>query len=112
MRFIRAEYSIFIIAYTLYVINYGLNLVISFDGVSTSCPLWESEWMFSPSKSPQLTAKEESEQWSKLWETWFESLSELIPAVKEDFERLHSDIVLKFHLSKSCLLYTSDAADE
>ena len=56
--------------------------------------------MFSPSKSPQLTAKEESEQWSKLWETWFESLSELIPAVKEDFERLHSDIVLKFHLSK------------
>ncbi|MBK5275339.1 MAG: hypothetical protein JJE30_09850 [Desulfuromonadales bacterium] len=76
-----------------------LNELVKF--ASNQVGIWESEWMFSPSESPHLTAKEESEHWSKLWETWFETLSELIPDMKEQSERLHSLSVIQYQLSKS-----------
>jgi hypothetical protein len=75
-----------------------LNELVKF--ASNQAGIWEAKWMFSPYKSPQLSARAESEKWCKLWETWLESLSELIPDVKEQSERAHSLTVLQYHLSK------------
>lgn len=76
-----------------------LNELVKF--ASNQVGIWEAEWMFSPSISPQLTAKTEADQWGRLWESWLESLSKLIPDVKEQSERAHRLTVLKHHLSKS-----------
>jgi len=76
-----------------------LNELVKF--ASNQVGIWEAEWLFSPSESPNLTAKKESEQWSKLWETWFETLSELIPDMREQSERLHNLSLLQHKLTKS-----------
>jgi len=76
-----------------------LNELVKF--ASNQVGIWEAEWLFSPSESPNLTAKKESDQWSKLWETWFETLAEIVPDMKEQSERLHSLPVLQPQLSKS-----------
>lgn len=75
-----------------------LNELVKF--ASNQVGIWEAEWMFSPDESPQLTAKAESEKWSKLWTAWLESLCALVPDVKEQSVRAHNLTVLQYHMSK------------
>jgi hypothetical protein len=68
-----------------------LNQIVNF--ASEQVGVWEAAYSFSPADSPDVGAKNESEQWEELWKTWSALLLEQVPDLMDKVNRRHRLIV-------------------
>ena len=70
-----------------------LNEIVNF--ASKQVGLWEAAYSFSPAHSPNIGAKNESEQWDELWKAWSALLLEKVPDIADEVNRRHRLIVAR-----------------
>ena len=68
-----------------------LNEIVNF--ASKQVGVWEAAYSFSPAHSPNIGAKNESEQWGELWIAWSALLLEKVPDLSDKIKRRHHLIV-------------------
>jgi hypothetical protein len=81
-----------------------LNQIVNF--ASEQVGIWEAAYSFSPAHSPNIGAKNESEQWEDLWKAWSALLVEHAPDLADKLNRRHGLIVAR-HSVETSLQYKS-----
>ena len=62
--------------------------------------LWQCEWLFSSAQQPDTNAKNEAEGWGKLWEVFFNTLTEMVPEVEGPLQRKKNLLVAQKQLER------------
>lgn len=62
--------------------------------------LWQCEWLFSSAKTPDANAREEAEQWGRLWEVFVGALVEKVPGVNDALLRQRNLVVAHRQLQR------------
>ena len=68
-----------------------LNQIVNF--ASEQVGIWEAAYSFSSAHSPNIGAKNESEQWEELWKAWSALLLEQVPDLSDKVNHRHRLIV-------------------